>query len=259
MTPSNEGPWRDEQDKSLYAELAGRSVTLHNIRDLRSDDPQQAPGRPYFSKTFQLDDIERIWFGLSHFGPYGLAHSILSIEFSDGEYVAISIEARTRLGQVYHPVRGLFRQYTKVYIAATEQDIIGRRLHQRGETVLLYPVIVPRENMERFFLALIADANALYETPEFYNTILDNCLTNLVKNSARMSEISVTDSRMLLPGRVDRLTYAFGITPDDIPFESARQRALTDPNLAGMDDPLFSEKIRCGWNGYAGMNIPACP
>jgi len=257
LTAGNEGPWREDHEKSTYAELSDRSVTLHNIRNFR-DDGQDSKIREYMSKSFDLDEIERVWFGLSHFGPYGLAHSFLSLEFSDGEYLGISIEARLRPGQVYGPLMGLFRQYTKIYIAATERDVIGVRSHRRGETVLLYPVSATRENLEEFILALIADANEAYETPEFYNTVLDNCLTNLLKHSIRFSEVSTADFRVLLPGHTDRLTYAFGITPDDIPFESARQRALIDPSLSRVGEPDFSAKIRCGWNNYAGLDLPAC-
>ena len=258
QTPSNGGPWRNDHEKSVYAELSGRSVTLHNIRNFRHDDSQPVDGKEYFSKTWNLDEIERIWFGLSHFGPYGLAHSFLSMEFSNGEYLGISIEARMRPGQDYRPLMGLFRRYSKIYVAATEQDVIGVRSHQRGEKVLLYPVSGTRENAERFFLALINDANSVYQTPEFYNTILDNCLTNLIKHGVRMSEVSAADIRVLLPGHTDRLTYALGITPDDITFESARQRALIDPTLGGIDHPDFSAIIRCGWSDYSSLNFPAC-
>jgi hypothetical protein len=257
-TASTDGPWREGHEKGAYAELSGRSVTIHNIRNIL-DGGQQAAGKEYLSKTYHLDELERIWFGLSHFGPYGLAHSFISIEFSDGEYLGLSIEARLRPGQIYGPIKGLFRQYTKIYIAATEPDVIGRRSHRRGETVLLYPVSTIRENMERFILALITDANAAYESAEFYNTVLDNCLTNLLKHSLRLSEVSSADFRVLLPGHTDRLTYAFGITPDDIPFESARRRALIDPKLGDIDEPDFSAKIRCGWSDYDGLNILACP
>ena len=257
LTAGNEGPWREGHEKSAYAELSGRTVTIHNIRNFR-DDGQESRIREYFSKTFDLEELERIWFGLSHFGPYGLAHSFLSLEFSDGQYLGMSIEARLRPGQIYGPLKGLFRQYTKIYIVATEPDVIGLRSHRRGETVLLYPVIAPRENLEQFVLAMIADANAAYETPEFYNTVLDNCLTNLLKHSLRFSEVSAADFRVLLPGHTDRLTYALGITPDDIPFELARQRALVDPANGAIDDPNFSTSIRCGWGNYAGLNIPAC-
>ena len=258
QTPGNQGPWREDQEKPVHVELSGRTFTVHNIRDFR-DDGQGTTHRNYLSKTWQLDQLERVWFGLSHFGPYGLAHSFLSIEFSNGEYLGISIEARLRPGQIYGPLKGLFRQYTKIYIAAAEQDVIGRRSHRRGETVLLYPVSATQEEAEQFLLALIADANAAYEAPEFYNTVLDNCLTNLLKHSVRMSEVSAADFRVLLPGHTDRLTYAFGITPDDISFEEARRRALINPTLGGIGDTDFSTKIRCGWNNYGDLKLPACP
>jgi hypothetical protein len=249
QTPSNGGPWREDHVRSAYAELSGRSLTVHNIRNFRYKDGQKITSREYFSKTWQLDDIEYTWFGLSHFGPFGLAHSFISIEFRDGEHLALSIEARLRPGQIYNPIAGLFRRYPKIYIAATEQDIIGVRSHQRGETVLLYPVDDTPEASAEYFLALLNDANALQDEPEFYNTVLDNCLTNLLKYAADFAEISATDFRVLLPGHTDRLTYAFGITPADIPFESARQLARIDPTLFSIDDPDFSAKIRCGWYG----------
>jgi hypothetical protein len=258
LAPGEQGPWRKDHERPMFAELSGRSVTIHNIRNFRYDDDRQVTSAEYLSKSWPLDDLEQIWFGLSHFGPVGLAHSFLSAKFRDGSYLSISIEARLRPGQGYNPLLGLFRQYTKIYIAGTEQDIIGLRSHLRSEKVLLYPVRNTRESREQYFLSVINDANDLSEAPAFYNTILDNCLTNLLRHSARLSEISASDLRVLLPGLTDGLTYAFGITPDDIPFEEARQRALVDPSRGSIDQPGFSSTIRCGWSGYAGRDIPAC-
>lgn len=258
QTPVKSGPWRQDHARAALAELSGRSLTIHNIRNFRHDHSTAENGHAYISRTWHLDDIERVWFGLSHFGPFGLAHSFLSIEFRDREYLGISIEARMRPGQRYRPLVGLFRRYTKVYVVATEPDVIGLRSHGRGETVYLYPVTTTREAAEKFILALVEDINETFEAPTFYNTILDNCLTNLLKHSARLSEVSAADVRVLLPGHTDRLTYAFGITPDDMPFDSARRRALVDPTLSGVDDPEFSSLLRCGWNAYAGLSFPAC-
>jgi hypothetical protein len=247
QTPSDDGPWREGHERPAYAELSDDALTLHNIRNFRYENGQEITSRAYFSKTWQLDDIERTWFGLSHFGPFGLAHSFISIEFRDGETLALSIEARLRPGQVYSPIAGLFRKFPKIYVAATEQDVIGVRSHQRGETVLLYPIDDTPERSTEFFLALLNDANALRDEPQFYNTILDNCLTNLLKHGADFEEVSAADLRVLLPGHADRLTYAFGITPADIPFETARRRATIDPALGQIDDPDFTVKIRSGW------------
>jgi len=113
---------------------------------------------------------------------------------------------------------------------------------------LLYPVNESREGVETVFLALIEDANELHETPAFYNTVLDNCLTNLLKHTTLMDNIAFGNLRVVLPGRTDRITYALGITPNDLPFDEARQRATVDPTRSEIDDPGFSVSLRCGWN-----------
>jgi hypothetical protein len=258
LSPTNEGPWREDQLRGGWAELNGRTVVLHNLRNFRYDSKQQVMQNTWGTLRFELDELERIWVGLSHFGPLGLAHSFLSFEMKDGRYFSISVEARLRPGQGYRPVAGVFRQYTKVMVFAAEQDIVGLRSHIRGESVLLYPAIVTANQREDLLLALLVDANEMQREPEFYNTLLDNCLTSLIRHGARLAEISATDFRVLLPGYVDRLTYAFGITPDDIPFEDARQRAMINTASSRIDDADFSRRIRCGWNNYGSLNYPAC-
>jgi hypothetical protein len=174
----------------------------------------------------------------------------VSFEFHEaGEprYLVLSVEARRGPGEPYLPLLGMFRQYTKIYVLATEQDVIGLRSHVVGERVLLYPVNGSQARLETFLLAVLSDANALYREPEFYNTILDNCLTNLIKHSKIPSEVSTINFKVLLPGRVDRLTYALNITRADSSFESARKRATVNPALRDVDDPSFSASLRCAW------------
>jgi hypothetical protein len=261
QSPNNEGPWKPEQATTAVATLQGRTVTINNIRDFRyNENGSQIIEENYLQQSYSLDDLQRIWFGLSHFGPYGLAHSFLSFEFSDGQYLVLSVEARQRPQQNYNPVLGLLREYTKIYVMATERDVIGVRSHKRGERVLLYPVIDSSgPSTEAFFLALIEDMNSLHTDAAFYNTLLDNCLTNLLKHTASIDEISFTDFRVLLPGHTDRLTYALGSTPSDIPFEDARRLATVNPKNSHIDDANLSQLLRCGWHGYPGLDLPDCP
>ncbi len=250
QVPSNDGPWHEAQARTSWVEFAGRLLTVHDVRDFRYGADRRAVSLDYVDQTYNLDNLTRGWFGLSHFGPMGLAHSFLSFEFSDGtstRYLALSVEGRLRPDQRYQPLVGLFRRYTKISIFSTEQDVIGLRSHVRGERVLLYPVNISRRDLETFFLSLVADANELHEAPAFYNTVLDNCLTNLLKHSDRLGNLSFVDLRVLLPGRSDRLTYAMEITPADLSFEAARRRATIDPSRSKIDAPDFSASLRCGW------------
>ena len=249
--PSNAGPWHEAQGRTAWVEFAGRTFKVHSVRDFRYGADGRVVSADYMDQNFSLDNLQRGWFGLSHFGPLGLAHSFLSFEFSDGgepRYLALSIEGRLRPNQRYKPLEGMLRRYTTIAIVSTEQDVIGLRSHVRGERVLLYPVITSREDLEEVFLALAEDANELHEAPAFYNTVLDNCLTNLIKHTAIMENIAFADLQVLLPGRTDRLTYALDITPADLPFDEARQRATIDPSFSEIDGPEFSASLRCGWD-----------
>jgi len=251
QVPSNDGLWHEAQGRTAWVEFSGRAFTVHNVRDFRYGADRRVVSFDYREQSYNLDNLQRGWFGLSHFGPLGLAHSFLSFEFNDGDqtrYLALSIEGRLRPDQRYKPLAGLFRRYTKISIFSTEQDVIGLRSHLRGERVLLYPVNTTRDDLEEFFLAVVEDTNELHEAPAFYNTVLDNCLTNLLKHTALMENIGFVDLRVLLPGRTDRLTYALDITPTNLPFDEARQRATINPALSEIDDPGFSASLRCGWD-----------
>ena len=50
-----------------------------------------------------------------------------------------SIETRKTIGETYSAVRGLYRQYTLIYVVADERDSIRVRTNYRhGEDVYLY-------------------------------------------------------------------------------------------------------------------------
>lgn len=260
QVPTDAGSWHESHERSALFELRDRQLIVRNVRDFRYAPDRRAVKRDYLEKTLDLNQLTGMWFALSHFGPFGLAHTMVSFEFADGKYLALSVEARLRPGQFYNPWRGMFRQYAKIYVASTEQDVFGLRSHIRGETMLLYPVISEsRADVETYLLDLVEDATALHQQPEFYNTILDNCLTNLLKRGVRVSEVSPADFRVLIPGHSDRLSYALGITPDDISFTEARRRATVDPALAPIDDGAFSAALRCGWNDYLDRETALCP
>jgi hypothetical protein len=267
LTPDNEGPWNESQARTPWVEIDRGELRVHDLRDFRYGEDRKPVEKRYLEKSYHLSDLRRTWFGLSHFGPYGLAHSFLSFEFDDGaggsDYLVLSIEGRPKKGQGYNPLAGLFRRYTRISILSTEEDVIGLRSHLRGERVLLYPVVVEseegRQNQREFFLRLIAETNSLHREAEFYHTLWNNCLTNLLKHTANLENFSTSDIRVLIPGHTDRLTYALDITPSDLPFEEARKRAEVDPSLADIDDPSFSDSLRCGWYDYAGVTVDACP
>ena len=258
QSPDKTGPWQPQLARTAFAEIEDDHVHLHNVRDFTYH-PDRSPDRiHYFDRAYYLGDLKRVWYGISHFGPMGLAHNFLSFEFEGGDYLSLSVETRLHPGEHYGALRGMLRQFNKMYVWATEQDIIGQRTHVRGENVMLYPVMLDDPQVIRdYFLKVIAETNDLHNSPDFYNTLFDSCLTNLIKNTPISDETYFIDLRVLLPGRADRLAHKIGLIPNDISLKEGRKRAAI--RLEGLElDQSYSEKIRCGWADYNGLNATPC-
>ena len=67
-----------------------------------------------------------------YWGSPNIAHTMVSFGFSGSDYICFSIETRKEKGEGYSAIKGLFRQFELVYVAADERDssvceqIIGR-------------------------------------------------------------------------------------------------------------------------------------
>ena len=70
-----------------------------------------------------------------------MAHPIVSFRFADSLPLCFSIETRKTINQEYSAVRGMYRQFTLIYIVADERDPIRLRTNYRkGEEVYLYRI-----------------------------------------------------------------------------------------------------------------------
>jgi hypothetical protein len=139
--PSHDRDWRPGHARLPNVTLAGDRVSIEGFRDF-SYGPGGTPSETrYQEESYRLSEIESLWYGISHFGPFGLAHTFLSVGFADGRYLALSIE-------VYNPLLGLFGAYELIIVAGSERDVIGLRSHRRGERVYLYRIDVPKASIE---------------------------------------------------------------------------------------------------------------
>lgn len=250
--PSNELDFATAYKILPSATLEGDQLTIHKLRDFTYHSDGSIHAANYLDKNFSLNELTQVWLGISHFQAGGLAHIFLSFEFSangspaDTEYLSVSIEARlTQNDDHYSPVKGLFRQYTKTLVLATEQDIIGLRSHIRGERVLLYPLRMDNIQRQALLLNFTRMSNDLIQHPVFYNTLSDNCLTGLMAQSYYFQKDSHRlDYRVLLPGYVDGLAHELGIINLQGSLESIRQQATIETKNVDIQDPHFSQLIR---------------
>src|SRR5689334_22851861 len=91
--PSNDRDWSVDQAVLPYAEMNGPLVTVRNIRNFRyTSTSQYTPA--YYDKTFDLRQLDSVWFFVEPFGRAGAAHTFVSFGFGGRDFLAISIEIR---------------------------------------------------------------------------------------------------------------------------------------------------------------------
>lgn len=243
-TPTHGGEWLEMQARLPAVRLMDGTYQIRNIRDFSHHADDSIRKGSYLDQAYPLATLKRVWLGLSHFTDYGLAHSFLSFEFADGRFLVASVEARMRPGQTYAPVAGLLRRYHKIIVLGTESDIIGLRSHVRKERMLLYPLDLTDTQARHVFAGMMQDIRTLEDHPSFYNTLLDNCTTSLLRHDPEHSFWrGILDYRILLPGFADEYALERGWINAAEGLEVQRLRAVV-PGDIDPGDNRFSEKVR---------------
>jgi hypothetical protein len=244
--PSNERDWEANLAVLPYAEFEDDLVHVYNIRNTSYTTPDvYTPG--YYDRTFNLSQLESVWFIVEPFSDWGgAAHTFVSFGFEGDRYLSISVETRKEKGETYHFVKGLFRQYELIYVVADERDVIKLRSNYRRDDVYVYPIKTTRAKIRGLFVAMLSRANRLRERPEHYNTLTSNCTSNIVKHVNTLSQRRIPFSlKVLFPGYSDRYAYDLGLLDTDLSFEVARERfKINERAETYADSPDFSTRIR---------------
>ena len=247
IKPSNERQWQPDLAKLPFATVDGDTVTVYNIRNF--DYRGEFDFTPaYYSKTFDLNKLDSVdLFAVYWMGP-AIAHTILSFNFGDKDHLAVSIEARKELNEGYSTIKGFFRQYELTYIVADERDVIRLRTNYRNdppEQVYLYRLKPSKENARRLFIEYIRNINELHDKPALYNTLLDNCTTDIWLNSLVNQGHLPFSWKILLSGYVPEYLYESGRLSSQLPFDQLQRQALINPAAQAADQsPDFSQRIR---------------
>ncbi len=215
--------WSPDQVVLPSAEfIEDNKVLLSNVRNFKYSSTTSYEIE-YYDLEVDLNKLERVDYIVEPFGSIGAAHTFLSFAFEDGNQVAVSIEIRKEIGESFSPLKGLLRQYEVMYVVADERDVVNLRANHRQHAVYIYPTVANREQGILLFKSMLNRANELKGKPEFYNTLTNNCTTNIVKhiNDVFQKDIS-WDLRLLLPEESDALAKELGFIAQDISIEEAR-------------------------------------
>jgi hypothetical protein len=250
IRPSHFRDWVPEQAVLPQAEVRGSQVTLHNVRNCQyfAGDVYLVD---YYDKTFDVNSVQGVDFIVAPFASMpAIAHTMLSFKIlgPDGrpDYLAVSVETRKEKGEVYNPLKGGARQYELIYVLADERDVIQYRTNYNGEDVHLYRTTATPEAARLLLLDVFERVNQIARKPEFYDTLTNNCTTNIVRHINRIRPNRLMgDPRVVLSGYSDELAYDEGLIERHGTFLQTKQQAYINPlahRYAGRDD--FSEMIR---------------
>lgn len=246
LRPSNDRNWSADQAVLSSAEVQGDVVQMHNIRncDYRTTDNYTVH---YYDKTFDLRELKSVDFIVVPFPKLTVgAHTFLSFGFADRDYLAVSIEIRKEQGESYQPLKAILNQFEIMYVWGDERDLIGLRTNFRLNDVYVYRTRATPAQVRDLFLDVVARTNKLAREPEFYNTVTNNCTTNIRRHVNDVSQQKIPYTyQVLLPGLADRFAYDRGLLDTDASFEATKARSrVNQAAYIYRDDPDFSVKIR---------------
>lgn len=245
-----EGDWQEQLKIISTAEFNGDLVTVKNVRNFRYSPTEKDMHPAYYDKTYDLTQIKKVWYVTEPFNEnQSAAHTFVSFEFNNGDFLAISIEARKTKDQIYSIWKGMLRTYPLVYIAADERDVLLLRANIRKDKVYVYPVKLEKpENGRLILVDMLTRMNELVSTkPAWYNTLFANCTSSIAKhvNKITPGRVSIFSWQLWLTASADELALKHGLIDTDLPIEQAREKYSVNESSERVGDvPNYSADIR---------------
>lgn len=248
VLPSNDRLWQPDMAALSTAEFQGNQVTVRNIRHCAYRTTTDFDVR-YFDQQVDLAQVQTVDLIIVPFGDFpNLAHMMTSFGMSDGSYICVSIEIRRESHESFDPLKGFFNQYELMYVVGDERDLVHLRANHRRDEVFIYRVKATPDQAQKMFASMLKRANKLAREPEFYNTITNNCTTNVVWHVNELAPNMIRyGSEVLLPAHSPKLAYSLGLieNPQNKSFEEIHAEArVTEQAYRHREDPDFSNAIR---------------
>jgi hypothetical protein len=132
------------------------------------------------------------------------------------------------------------------YVIGTENDLVKLRSNYRKDDVFMYPIKAEKQDIQTLFLSMLKRAKSLSETPEFYNTLTNNCTTAILSHVNEIKTEKIPWSfEALMPSNSDKVIYDLGLIDTNLTLREAREyyqiNELSDEFSNSSD---YSQRIR---------------
>lgn len=243
------GNWQTSLAVLSTAQFNGDLVTVRNVRNFQYNGSEANPIPAYFDKTYDLNKLTKVWYIDDPFKGMSIAaHTFVSFEFSNGDYLSISIEARKTKGQTYDIFKGMLHTYPLMYIAADEHDTVFVRANVDKDDLYMYPVKLQDPLHAKLLLIdMLEKMNSLAVHPEWYNTVTANCTSQIAWHINKLfpGRLPRIAWQTQLSGYADELALKQGLLDTNLPLDQARKKyyVTTKSQEVGYA-PNYSQLIR---------------
>ncbi len=237
--PSNDRIWARDQERIASVEINDGMITIDNFRNFHYRSASDFDVN-FEKRTFQLTDLDSLDLIVQKFtASEGLAHVMLSfgvsgdLPLSERQYFCLSVEVRREEGELYSPLKGVYRNYELTHVIGDERDLIGvRTVHRPDDRVWMYKLNATPLQIQQLFLRFTKRIESLETAPEFYHTFLNNCANGITRQTYELTPepINWLDPRIVLPGYSGEFAFENGLidSPDGQSFEQTKRAARID-------------------------------
>jgi hypothetical protein len=248
IEPTNNRVWSPEMAQLLTYTRDGDTITIKNVRNFNWTGADTA-NEKWETRRYALSELEYVdVLSLYWKGPR-VAHTYFSFVWANGEALSLSVEIRKEVDENYSPVAGFFKAYELSILAGDERDFYGWRIHFPKEDLQRFRTRADTVEAGKLLVTLLEAANDLAAHPEFYNTLTENCTTEVWMLTDALASGEPLDWRMFASGYLPDFLYDLKILDTTRPLAELRDRAHTMPAVRkamreGLTGAAFSTAIR---------------
>lgn len=250
IQPSNDRVWSPEMARLLTYAREGDTIIVKNVRNFDWTGPKTANER-WETRRYNLAELKSVdVLSLYWKGPR-IAHTYFSFVWQDGEALSLSVEIRKETDETYSPVAGFFKAYELSILAGDERDFYGWRVHFPKEDIQLFHTRANAQQAGKLLIALLDAANKRAVEPEFYNTLTENCTTEVWMFTEAMGLSAPFDWRLFASGYLPDFLHDIKLLASPRPVAELREAGHIMPRVRsaldrGLTGPTFSNAIREG-------------
>ena len=248
IEPRNDRVWSAEMARLLAYTRDGDEIVVSNVRNFNWTGPDTADER-WETRRYSLSGLAAVDVLSLYWKGERIAHTYFSFVWTNGEALSLSVEIRKEQDEAYSPIAGFFKAYELSILAGDERDFYGWRVFFPKEDIQIFRTRATPRQAQELLLKLLDYANDVAKTPAFYNTLTDNCTTEVWMLTETMGHDRPNDWRILASGYLPDFLYELGVLDPSRPLQELRDnghlmprvRSALDQNLTGA---AFSKAIR---------------